>query len=861
MRKGILIVLFVAVVLLLPQSVHAQGAAPLFDTPINGCHDVAVYGLGMFETGAGSVTLTPPPGPVVAAYIEWVGVEDTTPGGATLDGTSTLTVNGVDIDGTLAVPFDGSGNAGYDPRGFVDSGPTGWFAWHADIGPTGAGLVPAVLTGPLIIDVGGWDSPARQTNGASVTLVYAREGCDEEHELHFLTGVNWYYHNTPGHAASELLVYAVEPEPVDRAARMYFSHAGTDKSQAVCRGGAVWMTADDGTQPRPGPTDFDLVAVGDTDGDGIARGYGVNDGVEIINDPFTAPSLPCTPAVNPTPDEPYAPGHSYPGGAATAPYRAVAINPPTGGDVGEPGEWGVVEATVVIPAHATWVAFQLESEADQTGESGSWVGGGVFLLLPHAAIGDRVWDDLNADGIQDQGEPGVGDVMVTLRDGTGRPIATTLTGADGIYGFSELVTGDYSLHFDLPAGYAFTTAHAESGPLGDDGDSDADPATGLTPVTTLEPGEVDLSWDAGLVRLTPAIDIEKLPDLQTIAYGADATFTIVVRNTGALDLFAVTVTDPLVPACDRLIGDLPVGGEVTYECTAPAVLVDFTNVAAVTGKDRFDRVVSDEDDAVVDVLPLINVEKTADPEVVSVEGGVVTFVVRVDNLVEEPLLLRELIDDVFGDLRGVGTCRLPVTIPVGGSYECRFNGVIEAGEANHHNTVTGHAEDDEGNPAEDDDDATVIRVAPAADSAVGDYVWVDRNANGLQDDGGAGLRGVLVTLFRRDGTKVGEMETDANGLYKFTGLVAGDYYLEFFVPSTSGQFTNFTRQDVGDDDLIDSDAVQGGLNGRTIIFTLPENTEDLSWDAGLLVPTAGDTDDEPAPGVEERVYLPFVLNR
>ncbi|MEZ4581015.1 MAG: SdrD B-like domain-containing protein [Caldilineaceae bacterium] len=119
----------------------------------------------------------------------------------------------------------------------------------------------------------------------------------------------------------------------------------------------------------------------------------------------------------------------------------MSLNPPTGVDGSAPGEWGIVEAVVTIPAHASWVAFQLESEADQNGESGSWVGGGVFIILPPAAIGDRVWLDMDRNGIQDMGEPGMADVPVTLRDGAGNMVAATTTGADGLYGFDQLVTG------------------------------------------------------------------------------------------------------------------------------------------------------------------------------------------------------------------------------------------------------------------------------------------------------------------------------------------------------------------------------------------------------------------------------------
>ena len=38
--------------------------------------------------------------------------------------------------------------------------------------------------------------------------------------------------------------------------------------------------------------------------------------------------------------------------------------------------------------------------------------------------------------------------------------------------------------------------------------------------------------------------------------GSDVTFTIVVTNTGDVDLINVTVSDPSAPNCDRNIGNL-----------------------------------------------------------------------------------------------------------------------------------------------------------------------------------------------------------------------------------------------------------------------------------------------------------------
>jgi len=112
-----------------------------------------------------------------------------------------------------------------------------------------------------------------------------------------------------------------------------------------------------------------------------------------------------------------------------------------------------------------------------------------------ASIGDRLWIDTNMDGIQDEGEEGYPNSTVYLLDCLGNVLAETMTDADGFYLFDDLDAGDYSLQFALPEGYVFTSQ--DQG--GDDTvDSDVDQVTGMTICTTLDPGENDMTWDAGI---------------------------------------------------------------------------------------------------------------------------------------------------------------------------------------------------------------------------------------------------------------------------------------------------------------------------------------------------------------------------
>ncbi|MEZ4597175.1 MAG: hypothetical protein R3C32_10355 [Chloroflexota bacterium] len=114
------------------------------------------------------------------------------------------------------------------------------------------------------------------------------------------------------------------------------------------------------------------------------------------------------------------------------------------------------------------------------------------------------------------------------------------------------------------------------------------------------------------------------------------------------------------------------------------------------------------DVALTDVLPSIVVDKTATPLALPEPTGTFAFGVTVTSRSVEPVTLTTLTDDVYSDLDSRGDCALPQTVAAGGSYACTFTGTF-TGNAGDTQTdvVTATAEDDEGNPATDDDDATV----------------------------------------------------------------------------------------------------------------------------------------------------------
>lgn len=116
-------------------------------------------------------------------------------------------------------------------------------------------------------------------------------------------------------------------------------------------------------------------------------------------------------------------------------------------------------------------------------------------------LGDRVWLDINSDGVQDAGEPGIPGVTVNLYDSTGTTLlATTTTGANGYYLFPDLDVDDgggsftYVVRVDsttLPGGLFQTYDYDDgTGPFGTPHES----------TRTLTPAEpVQLDQDFGYV--------------------------------------------------------------------------------------------------------------------------------------------------------------------------------------------------------------------------------------------------------------------------------------------------------------------------------------------------------------------------
>ena len=359
----------------------------------------------------------------------------------------------------------------------------------------------------------------------------------------------------------------------------------------------------------------------------------------------------------------------------------------------------------------------------------------------HVSVGDFVWHDQDADGIQDSGETGVGGVRLTLTGTTGNGqvvVRSTITAADGSYLFDALPPGTYHVTVDATNfGPGGALSGYQASPIGQGTDpaldSNASP-TGTTPLALMS-GEQDRNLDFGYFKATAAIGDRVWEDRNAngqqdagengIAGATVRLYTCVDGAPGAL--VATTTTD--ASGNYAFTGLMPGAYIVAFETPT-----GYTLSTANVGADASDS------------------------------------------------------DAGAGGLTGCYT--------------------LASGETN--NTV----------------DAGFWRPA-----AIGDRVWLDANANGQQDAGEAGVAGVTVELYAcanglPSGSALASTTTDANGNYGFTGLKPGDYVVKFITPAGY----SLSPVNVGAD-ATDSDA---GLGGFTACYNLESGETDNSVDAGLV---------------------------
>ncbi|MFO0953520.1 MAG: SdrD B-like domain-containing protein, partial [Isosphaeraceae bacterium] len=416
------------------------------------------------------------------------------------------------------------------------------------------------------------------------------------------------------------------------------------------------------------------------------------------------------------------------------------------------------------------------------GERGTTVSGTVFI-------------DSNANGVRDLGETGVGGVSVALLDEGGSTLALTTTAPDGSYSFADLKTGSYSLVETRPVGYGASTPDVRKAdvPLQGLGGQDFGATLGSLSGKVYVDVNNNGSADAG----EPGI-----PGVMVTLTGQDAAGRPVLLST-------TTGTDGAYEFDGLLAGDY------TLTETQPAGYGQGTNAAGSAGGN-----ISGDTVSAVALAPAQDA-----PGYLFGEGGTtLAGTVYVDA-------------NADGHRNGgeAGLGGVTVTLRDAGGATVAVTTTADDGSFSFANLAAG--------------DYTVVETRPAGYgkgtpevidvhvpstgltgvdfgvvlASLSGKVYLDSDGDGTPQAGEPGIPGVTVALTGTDalGHPVSlSTTTDADGSYRFTGLIGGQYTLTETQPAAYRQGTNAAGTAGGDvqGDEVESIKLDGGVDATGYLF-------------------------------------------
>jgi len=493
-----------------------------------------------------------------------------------------------------------------------------------------------------------------------------------------------------------------------------------------------------------------------------------------------------------------------------------------------------------------------------------------------ASVGDRVWFDTDADGVQDAGEPGVSDVLVTLYNSAGVAVASTYTDASGFYLFTNVAAGTYTVGVSLPPAMVFTTS---AGAVSVANNSDVNPANGRTASFTVNAGDQIRYVDAGIktqVSTNASVgdfvwnDLDK-DGVQEAGEPGIPGVTVRLVNATTNTIVATTSTDvngyyifnDVTPGNYLVEFVTPAGHTVTTKLNAsPVTSGTDSDVDAGTGRTASFTLAAGQRITTVDAGYWVTtppgtaklgdrvwhdanengIQDSGEPSV----AGVTVILYNSGGTAIKQATTDQNGNYLFTDLAAgsytVGFSNLP------DGYTFTQQGLGTAATGSDANPATGRTNTVTLAAGQTNLDVDAgIRSAQAGTGSLGNRVWYDLNNNGLQDAGEVGVQGVTVELLDGAGNPVDKdpntagvqpttTTTNALGEYLFTGLSAGEYRVRF---STMPSGYAVVTKNAGANREIDSDgnAIAAGTS-TTDIITLAQNQDRLDIDLGLYNSTA-----------------------
>jgi hypothetical protein len=390
-----------------------------------------------------------------------------------------------------------------------------------------------------------------------------------------------------------------------------------------------------------------------------------------------------------------------------------------------------------------------------------------FGYRGNGSIGNRVWLDDNADGVQDSGEAGINGVTVQLLDGTGNVLASATTAGDGNYSFDNLSAGTYSVRVDtatLPAGF--------TGTYDLDGTATADRAT-LTLGAGAHRTDVDFGYHGGGSlgdRVWFDLNNNGIQDANesgingvTVELLDNAGTTLATKGTTGdggytfTGLAAGTYTVHIVAAT------LPAGASPTFDADGTAT-PDTATVSLTAGQTRTDIDFGYRGTAAAGdrVWFDLNGNGVQEPEEGGLNGVTVELLDGAGNVLSSAVTAGNGGYSFAGLFAGSYTVRVAAaTLPNGAVATFDLDGTGTANTAAF--TLTAGQ------------NLTTADFGYRGSASLGDRVWLDLNNNAAQDSGETGINGVAVELLDSTGNVLASSSTAGDGLYGFAHLFGGTY--------------------------------------------------------------------------------------
>jgi len=306
--------------------------------------------------------------------------------------------------------------------------------------------------------------------------------------------------------------------------------------------------------------------------------------------------------------------------------------------------------------------------------------------------------------------------------------------------------------------------------------------------------------------------------------GAPIVFMAMLTNSGNEPLNNVSCTDdPDVPLTGVPIAQLAPGAMATVSGSYVPTTSGSTDTITCSGTGILSQtVVTRASSATCNIIthPCIRVTKSCADA--GGPGQPITFTGTVTNCGDVALKEIVVVDDHAGPVLSLTSLAPGAVVSYSGSY------VPATSPAT--NTVTATGTDIINGGSYSAQASATCNVACTGE--IGNFVWFDANANGIQDAGENGIAGATVNIYDSTGTTLipGQptIMTPASGAYLFSGLCRGTYVVKVVPPAGYVASPSFQ----GGDATRDS-------NGSPATVTLPaDNSSDLTIDFGYYLPAA-----------------------